>query len=83
MDAWVAVASTATGDWAGRARYGAAMALYQQGEMTAEVLEVYRICSRLDAEDALSVLALRGIGAEWSARIRALRAAADFPRESS
>ena len=51
--------------------------------MTAEVLEVYRICSRLDAEDALAVLALRGIGAEWSARIRALRAAADFPRESS
>ncbi|MBI1218803.1 MAG: hypothetical protein GC186_09675 [Rhodobacteraceae bacterium] len=74
-DLWAIVASTATGDWAGRARYAAAMALYQQGEMTAEVLEVYRICSRLDAEDALTVLALRGIGADWSARIRALRTA--------
>jgi hypothetical protein len=31
------------------------------------------ICARLDAEEALQVPALRGIGADWSARIRVLR----------
>ncbi len=73
-DPWHIVASTSAEDWSGRARYAAAMTLYQRGETTADVLEVYRICSRLDAEDALDVLALRGIGAAWSRRIRALRA---------
>ncbi len=32
----------------GRVRYGAAMALYAQGQISAEVLEVYRIASAHD-----------------------------------
>lgn len=74
MDDWATLASPSARDWAGRARYAAAMSLYQRGEIPAEVLEVYRICSRLDGEDALTLLALRGIGAEVIARIRRIRA---------
>ncbi len=55
--------------WSGRARYAAAMYFYQKGEMSAEVLEVYRICSRLDSEDPLSVLRRWNIGEEWIARV--------------
>lgn len=58
-------------EWSGRTRYGAATFLYHQGEMSAEVLEVYRICSRLDAEDPLDVLRRWKIGAEWVARMLA------------
>lgn len=56
-------------DWSGRARYAAAMYFYQKGEMSAEVLEVYRICSRLDSEDPLSVLRRWDIGKEWIAKV--------------
>jgi hypothetical protein len=41
------------------------MYFYQKGEMGAEVLEVYRMCSRLDAEDPLSVLRRWNIGKDW------------------
>jgi len=37
------------------------------------VLEIYRICSRLDAEDPLDVLARWQIGADWVERMRAMR----------
>jgi hypothetical protein len=60
-------------EWSGRTRYAAATFLYHQGEMSAEVLEVYRICSRLDAEDPLDVLQRWKIGAEWVARMLATR----------
>jgi hypothetical protein len=43
--------------------------------MAPEVLEVYRICSRLDAEDPVSVLRRWQIGAEWIARFEAFRSA--------
>ncbi|WP_246723524.1 hypothetical protein [Rhizobium sp. ARZ01] len=63
---------TPTGiEWSGRTRYAAAMFFFQKGEMGAEVLEVYRICSRLDSEDSLSVLRRWKIGAEWIARMKA------------
>jgi Dimethlysulfonioproprionate lyase len=45
----------------GRVRYGAAMALYQAGQLTAEVLEVYRELSAHDGRDPLAVLAERGL----------------------
>lgn len=68
------VASPPGGEWSSRARYAAAMYFYQRGEMSADVLEVYRISSRLDAEDAIEVLRLWQIGADWIDRIEAWRA---------
>ena len=79
---WEVLASTSAREWAGRARYAAAMSLYQKGEIPADVLEVYRICSRLDAEDALTLLALRGIGAKAAERVRRLRGQHAEPRLS-
>jgi hypothetical protein len=70
---WQIVAMPPGADWSGRARYAAAMYFYRRGEMAAEVLEVYRICSRLDAEDPVSVLRRWKIGAEWIAKLDAVR----------
>lgn len=55
--------------WSGRARYAAAMFFYQRGVIDAEVLEVYRICSRLDWQDPFPILADRGLDADWRERI--------------
>lgn len=57
------------GTRSGRARYGAAMALYNAGQISPEVLEVYRICSLLDRADPARMLAEAGLPA---ARIPAL-----------
>lgn len=59
--------------WSGRARYAAATYLYHQGDMSDEVLEVYRICSRLDGQDPLAVLRLWQIGSEWLERMNTLQ----------
>lgn len=40
----------------GRVRYGAAMALYRDGRISAEVLEVYRVASAHDGRDPLAIL---------------------------
>lgn len=56
-------------EWSGRARYAAAMFFYQRGLMDAETLEIYRICSRLDAEDPATVLRRYRIGSEWLVRL--------------
>ena len=53
----------------GRARYAAAMALYQLGQITADALEIYRICSLLDGADPAKMLAEAKLPA---ARIAAL-----------
>jgi Dimethlysulfonioproprionate lyase len=45
----------------GRVRYGAAMALYQSGKISAEVLEVYRIASAHDARDPIADLQEQGL----------------------
>ena len=45
----------------GRLRYGAAMALYGEGKLSAEALEVYRICSSRDADDPGALLQERGL----------------------
>jgi Dimethlysulfonioproprionate lyase len=45
----------------GRVRYGAAMALWREGAISAEVLEVYRIASAHDARNPLEVLRDRGL----------------------
>ncbi len=70
---WQIIAMPPGPEWSGRARYAAAMYFYQRGDMEAETLEVYRISSRLDAEDPVSVLKRWQIGADWIARLEAFR----------
>jgi hypothetical protein len=69
---WALIHTPPCIEWSGRARYAAAMYFFQKGEMAAEVLEVYRICSRLDAENPLDVLRRWRIGAEWIERMESL-----------
>lgn len=45
----------------GRVRYGAAMALYAQGQISADVLEVYRIASAHDGRDPAATLREMGL----------------------
>ena len=45
----------------GRVRYGAAMRLWQAGKLPEMALEVYRICSAMDAQDPGPPLAERGL----------------------
>lgn len=68
---WTLIRTPVGIDWSGRTRYAAAMYFHQKGEMSAEVLEVYRICSRLDTEDPLSVLRRWNIGKDWIAKMTA------------
>lgn len=46
----------------GRARYAAAMALYAEGRISPQVLEIYRIASALDGQDPEPMLAQIGAG---------------------
>ena len=45
----------------GRVRYGAAMALWRDGQISAEVLEIYRVASAHDRRDPISVLKELGL----------------------
>ncbi|MEM7268235.1 MAG: hypothetical protein AAF401_03165 [Pseudomonadota bacterium] len=45
----------------GAKRYAAAMYLYQRGEMSAELLEIYRRCCKFDDEDPVDLAAFEGI----------------------
>ena len=62
---WALVNTPLGEQWSGRARYAAAMYFYKAGAMTAEALEVYRLCSRLDHEDPLPIIRERGAGKGW------------------
>lgn len=73
-DNWSLILTPAGEEWSGRARYAAAMYFYRQGEMSADVLEIYRICSRLDNEDAVDALAAYRMGESWISKVRAQRA---------
>tara|TARA_R110002126_G_scaffold176641_1_gene325384 strand:- start:76650 stop:76874 length:225 start_codon:yes stop_codon:yes gene_type:complete len=42
-------------------RYSAAMHFYQNGKLSAELLEIYRICCKLDHEDPIRVARLEGV----------------------
>ena len=44
----------------GRIRYAAAMYFYQQGQLTAELLEIYRRCCKDDHEDPVSLAEFEG-----------------------
>jgi hypothetical protein len=71
---WDLIRTPAGIEWSGRTRYAAATFFYHRGEISAEVLEVYRICSRIDAEDPLDVLERWQVGAEWVERMKAAHA---------
>ncbi len=45
----------------GAVRYGAAMYFYQRGDMSAELLEIYRCCCKLDNEDPLDLARFEGV----------------------
>lgn len=62
---WRLICTPLGEEWSGRARYAAAMYFYQKGLMSAEALEIYRVCARLDAQDPLAILRERGIGSDW------------------
>lgn len=70
---WRLILTPAGEEWSGRARYAAAMFFYKSGEMSAEVLEIYRICSRLDQEDAVDALKAYKMGGEWIATVERMR----------
>ncbi|MCB1444961.1 MAG: hypothetical protein KDJ87_03940 [Rhizobiaceae bacterium] len=70
---WTLILTPAGEEWSGRARYAAAMYFYGRGEMSAEVLEIYRICSRLDREDAVDALQAYHMGESWIAKVREKR----------
>ena len=70
-DNWQLVLTPLGEEWSGRARYAAAMYFYKRGEMNAETLEVYRVSSRLDRQDPLSIIRERGIGEEWLRKVEA------------
>ncbi|MHA7773933.1 hypothetical protein [Roseibium sp. M-1] len=57
-------------DWSGRTRYAAAMYFYQNGRMSAEVLEIYRILSRQDEVDPVDVLIRHRMGEDWQATLK-------------
>lgn len=45
----------------GRARYGAAMSLYNAGKLSETALEIYRTCSLLDGQDPVPLLIAAGL----------------------
>ncbi len=65
---WALVNTPLGEQWSGRTRYAAAMFFYKRGLMDAPTLEVYRICSRLDHQDPLSIIRERGAGKDWLKR---------------
>lgn len=66
---WALVRTPLGEPWSGRTRYAAAMYFNRRGELTGEALEVYRVCSRLDGEDPLSIIRDRKADAAWLARM--------------
>lgn len=73
-DNWKLILTPAGEEWSGRARYAAAMYFYRAGEMSAEVLEIYRICSRIDHEDAVDALKTYRMGDAWIEKVERMRA---------
>jgi hypothetical protein len=70
---WQLIMTPAGEEWSGRARYAAAMYFYKAGQMSAEVLEIYRICSRLDNEDAVDALKAYKMGQAWIDKVEKIR----------
>lgn len=60
-DAYAALQATLGELGSARRRYAAAMTLYNAGQISAEVLEVYRSCASLDGQDPLVLIADYGL----------------------
>ena len=71
---WMLIMTPPGEEWSGRARYAAAMYFYRRHEMSAEVLEIYRICSRIDHEDAVNALKAYKMGQDWIKKVEEKRA---------
>ena len=71
---WALILTPSGEEWSGRARYAAAMYFYRKNEMSAEVLEIYRICSRIDHEDAIDALKAYKMGEAWIRKVEERRA---------
>ncbi len=67
---WNQISTPPGVEWSGRSRYAAAMYFYRHGQMDAETLEIYRICSRLDEEDPVTVMRRWHVGADWIERLQ-------------
>lgn len=74
VEQWELVNTPLGENWSGRTRYAAAMYFYKRGDLPAEVLEVYRLCSRLDHQDPLVIIRDRGVGKDWLTRVESGRA---------
>jgi hypothetical protein len=70
---WHLILTPAGEAWSGRTRYAAAMYFFEKGEMSADVLEIYRICARLDGEDAVDALEAYHMGREWIVKMEEMR----------
>jgi hypothetical protein len=70
---WQLILTPAGEEWSGRARYAAAMFFNRCGQMSLDVLEIYRICSRIDNEDAIDALRAYRMGEEWIERVEKMR----------
>ena len=68
---WMLVNTPLGEEWSGRTRYAAAMFFHKRGDLTAEALEVYRLCSRLDHQDPLSIIRDRAADRKWLERMAA------------
>lgn len=64
-DDWQTIRLPAGMPWSGRARYAAASSFYSRGMLDADVLEIYRILSRLDHEDPVARLSANASGRRW------------------
>jgi hypothetical protein len=71
---WTLILAPAGEEWSSRARYAAAMYFFRKDEMSAEVLEIYRICSRIDHEDAVDALKAYKMGQAWIEKVEEKRA---------
>jgi hypothetical protein len=72
---WRLILTPAGEEWSGRTRYAAAMYFFKAGQMSAEVLEIYRICSRIDSEDAVDALKAYRMGGDWITKVEDMRKA--------
>ena len=52
----------------GRTRYAAAQFFHRNGAMTAEALEIYRLCERSDNQDPLVLIRAHNVGKGWLER---------------
>lgn len=73
-DNWTLILTPSGEEWSGRARYAAAMYFFLRNEMSADVLEIYRICSRIDHEDAVDALRAYKMGQAWIDKVEQKRA---------